>query len=110
MPRGGSREGSGGVSTWKLGKTKTVRVPIALADRLLEIARAMDDGNEFIASTSIVEPVTESKTIDLSGVRVTHLDGEIAIRLEDLVRVGYKLRPLSLAQMVEARMQRKYGL
>jgi len=97
------------ISTWKQGRTKTIRIPISLADRLIEVARAMDEGNEVVINLSTIEPVTESKVIDLSGVRVTHLNGEIAIRLEDLVKLGYELRPLSLAQMVEARMQRKYG-
>lgn len=110
MPRGGRRDGAGGASTWNHGKTKTIRVPIDLADRLLEIARAMDDGEMITTSSSLIEPVTESKTIDLKGVSVTHLNGEIAIRLEDLVKLGYKLLPLTLAQMVEARMQRKYRL
>lgn len=109
MPRGGLRSGAGGISTWKQGKTKTIRVPVSLSDRLIEIARAMDEGSEVVINLSTIEPVTESKAIDLSGVRVTHLNGEIAIRLEDLVKLGYELRPLSLAQMVEARMQRKYG-
>jgi len=109
MPRGGSRSGAGVISTWKQGRTKTIRIPISLADRLIEVARAMDEGNEVVINLSTIEPVTESKVIDLSGVRVTHLNGEIAIRLEDLVKLGYELRPLSLAQMVEARMQRKYG-
>jgi len=110
MPRGGRRDGAGGSSTWNQGKTKTIRVPIALADQLLEVARAMDNGEVFTANSSVIESVTESKVIDLSGVSVTHLNGEIAIRLEDLVKLGYKLLPLTLAQMVEARMQRKYRL
>lgn len=110
MPRGGRRDGAGGASTWNHGKTKTIRVPIALADQLLEVARDMDKGKVITANSSVIETVTESKVIDLSGVRVTHLNGEIAIRLEDLVKLGYKLLPLTLAQMVEARIQRKYWL
>jgi hypothetical protein len=109
MSRGGYREGSGGISTWKQGKTKTIRVPIALADRLLELARAMDNDDTVVINLSTVDSVTESKVINLSGVKVTHLNGEIAIRLEDLVKLGYELQPTSLARMVEARMQRKYG-
>lgn len=110
MPRGGQREGAGGISTWNHGKTKTIRVPIALAEQLLEMAREMDNGEKLTLNQKVIEPVTESKVVDLSGVRLTHLNGEIAIRLEDLVKLGYQLHPASLAQMVEARMQRKYGL
>ncbi|MBE9129455.1 MULTISPECIES: hypothetical protein [unclassified Coleofasciculus] len=29
---------------WNLGRTKTIRVPIAIADRLIEIARKIDRG------------------------------------------------------------------
>jgi hypothetical protein len=32
---------------WKSGKTRTIRVPIALADQLLAIARRLDDGETF---------------------------------------------------------------
>lgn len=31
-------------STWQLGKTQTIRIPIALAPRLLQIARDIDNG------------------------------------------------------------------
>jgi hypothetical protein len=44
MPRGGARSNSGPSPTWKTGKTRTIRVPIALADQLLEIARQLDSG------------------------------------------------------------------
>ncbi len=54
MPRGGARPNSGPSPIWKHGKTKTIRVPIALADRLLEVARIMD---EQLYS----EPATSSK-------------------------------------------------
>lgn len=110
MPRGGRREKAGGISTWNSGKTKTIRVPIALADQLMEMARSIDEGGKFVLDEVSIEPVTGSKVIDLSGVGVTHVNGEIAIRLEDLVKLGYELRPLSLSEMVRARMQRKYGL
>lgn len=110
MPRGGKREGAGGISTWKHGKTKTIRVPVSLADKVLAVARWMDDPSDAIdpVSTSIV-PVTESKTLDLSRVSVTHVNGEIAVKLEDLVALGYTLRPKALAEMVNARIRRKQG-
>ena len=34
-------------SSWNLGKTMTMRVPIPLKDRLMEIARHIDDGGEI---------------------------------------------------------------
>jgi hypothetical protein len=42
MPRGGAREGSGPDSTWRLGKTKAIRIPVVLADQLLKAARELD--------------------------------------------------------------------
>ena len=39
MPRGGRREGAGGRFKWNHGKTKTIRVPIELADEILEYAQ-----------------------------------------------------------------------
>jgi hypothetical protein len=58
--RGGSRLGAGLKPTWKHGKTQTVRVPIALADQLLEIARKLD-------SSEVSDSDTESNTIDVSA-------------------------------------------
>ena len=45
MPRGGKRPGAGVKPTWKHGKTKTIRVPVALAEQILEFARKLDIGN-----------------------------------------------------------------
>lgn len=46
MPRGGYREKAGRPSTWKSGckfsETKLIRVPVAIADQLLEIAHRLD--------------------------------------------------------------------
>ena len=45
MPRGGFRENAPLFkSTWNLGKTKTIRVPIAISDLLVDIARTIDEG------------------------------------------------------------------
>ena len=40
--RGGARPGAGGVFRWKHGRTKLVRLPVALLDEILEVARYMD--------------------------------------------------------------------
>ena len=40
--RGGARSGAGGVCCWKHGRTKLVRLPVALLDEILEVARYMD--------------------------------------------------------------------
>jgi hypothetical protein len=40
--RGGARPGAGGGGRWKHGPTKLVRLPVALLDEILEVARYMD--------------------------------------------------------------------
>jgi hypothetical protein len=44
MPRGGARENSGRKPKWNLGETKAIRVPVAIAETILEIARRLDEG------------------------------------------------------------------
>lgn len=44
MTRGGARKGAGRLSPWNHGDTKTIRVPIALADQVLETAKKLDAG------------------------------------------------------------------
>ena len=39
---GGARPGAGGGGRWKHGQTKLVRLPVALVDKILEVARYMD--------------------------------------------------------------------
>lgn len=109
MPRGGAREGAGGISKWKHGKTKTIRVPEALADKVLVIARLLDANPlSYDSVTGSNLAVTGSNVIDLSSVQMTHVNGEIAVKLEDLVALGFTLQPQSLAEMVKARIHRKY--
>lgn len=109
MPRGGKREGAGGKPTWKNGKTKTIRVPVVLAEEVLRIARELDE-------KGTIEHDTESKMLDLSGISIRQHNGIIAVYLEDLVKAGYQIRPEKVAQLVEARIQKllidkrlKYG-
>lgn len=107
MTRGGYREKAGGVSTWKHGKTKTIRVPIDLADEVLRLARELDEGKVILApQKQYFDTVTESKVLDLARVSIRQANGVIAVYLEDLVKAGYELRPPSLAAMVEARLRR----
>lgn len=46
MPRGGARENSGRKPKWNLGETKAVRIPVAIADTILEVARRIDEGEK----------------------------------------------------------------
>lgn len=90
--RGGKREGSGGKPSWNHGKTKPVRVPIALADKIVEIARILDqDGGDL--------SVTSSKTVDLTGVVIRQSRNGAVVRLADLVRAGYQIKPDGLMRL-----------
>lgn len=82
MPRGGYREGSGGKPSWNHGKTKPIRVPVALADQILELARLLDETGD-----------PQSKAIDLSGVAIHQSRQGPMVRLADLLRVGYRIKP-----------------
>ncbi len=58
MPRGGARPNSGPDSSWKHGKTSTIRVPLAIAPQILQYARALDSGE-------LPSPETLQTAIDL---------------------------------------------
>lgn len=50
---------------WRLGKTKTIRVPIVIADDLLHLARLMDEGKL---------KVDEGRAIEVSSLENTLID------------------------------------
>jgi hypothetical protein len=97
MPRGGKREGAGGKPTWKSGKTKTIRVPAVLAEEILRMARELDE-------TGVIERDTESKVLDLSEIIVPEIRGKRFVFLSDLVRLGYEIHPLKLAEVIRAEL------
>lgn len=51
MTRGGKRSTSWAPS-WRHGPTKTIRVPIALAEQILAFARALDESKDVESSTA----------------------------------------------------------
>jgi hypothetical protein len=69
MSRGGKRLGAGRKSSWPSGcgreDTKLIRVPIALADELLEIARRMDAGEQVYFS-ELVEQKKPAEKVTLT--------------------------------------------
>lgn len=90
--RGGKREGAGGKPSWNYGRTKPVRVPIALAERIVEIARILDQGSEEL-------PAVSSKIVDLTGVAIRQARDGAVVKLSDLVRAGYSLKPDGLMEL-----------
>jgi hypothetical protein len=63
--RGGARPGAGGGGRWKHGQTKLVRLPVALVEKILEVARYMDqnDGNLPPLQASLITFGHPSKTL-----------------------------------------------
>ena len=111
MPRGGKREGAGNKFKWNHGETKTIRVPVILADRILEIAQGLDQGLIFVTQEesekqAIIDCDTQSNVINLSGVSLRQVDGLLAVYLEDLAKKGYSFAPERIAQLVDARLQK----
>lgn len=98
MPRGGQRKGSGSKSGWKHGKTKVIRVPEVLADQIIEYARDLDEGKTSTKNVKQVTPML--KIIDLSGISITSISGQMGVRLSDLVDKGYRILPDHLNQIV----------
>ena len=71
MPRGGARENSGRKPKWNLGETKAIRVPLAIADLLLEIAKRIDEGE----SLESIIPQSQANTPNVSSVeRKSNID------------------------------------
>ncbi len=90
--RGGRREGAGGKPSWNHGKTKPIRVPIDLADRIIEIARVLD-------CEGVPLSMAPSRVVDLSGISVRQSRDGAVIRLSDLADAGYQLKPDGLMQL-----------
>lgn len=57
--RGGYRERAGRPNSWDSGcpheNTKLIRVPIAISDRLMQIAKALDAGMEVVVQPKQLE-------------------------------------------------------
>jgi hypothetical protein len=111
MTRGGKRVGAGSKPKWNSGKTKTIRVPEALADRALEIIQSLDNDESLTIvhhdeKKSIIDSDTESKIIDLSGVTLRQVNGVLSVYLEDLALIGYRFKPERITHLVEARLQK----
>ncbi len=98
MVKGGARPNSGPKSTWNYGETTTIRVPKALAEYLKSIARKIDQGEQPFQSSE--------KNIDFSGVPMSQINGELAVKLVDLVKAGYEINPDDVKIMVNARIRK----
>lgn len=102
MPRGGKRSGAGRRSSWPSGwgreQTKLIRVPIALADELLDIARRLDAGESIrfepsqqlsLSSVQVIssQPLTPVESEPVCDIDFSDADGPLSLR-EAAARVG----------------------
>lgn len=69
--RGGKRKGSGRRSTWSTTDTKVIRVPVSLADQLLEIARYLD-GQEYFPR--LFHSFEDEDSKDFDGAKAMQFD------------------------------------
>lgn len=116
MSRGGSRLGSGRKPKWIHCGTTTIRVPKIFVKQILAFAEQMDKGDMTYSAGFLdfatkpkkpVENATKSierveRVIDLSGVRVSRLEGKTLVFLSDLVKAGYKIEPEVLSNVVQS--------
>lgn len=72
MPRGGARENSGRKPKWNLGETKAIRVPVAIAEMLLEIAKRLDEGEK---PETIIIPKSDAPMPPLASDELKASDG-----------------------------------
>lgn len=93
MTRGGARLNAGAKAKWKHGKTKTIRVPEALADQVINYAKKLDDQQVPVFFES-------SKVLNLSGISVYVLSGKKFVYVSDLIKLGYDIKPHKLAVAV----------
>jgi hypothetical protein len=107
MGRGGVRSNSGAKGKWKHGKTKLIRVPEELADQILEFARKLDEGANIESETEpktdsslVLDSVSESKVLDLSGISVATSKERTFVFLDNLLKSGYVLKPDTLNDRV----------
>lgn len=94
MPRGGKREGAGAKPKWNSGRTKTIRVPEAIVDQVLEYARMLDEGQ-------IIESDTKSNVVDLRSINVPTIRSRPFVFVSDLIKLGYVIKPSYLYDYVE---------
>jgi hypothetical protein len=64
---GGARPGAGGGCRWKHGRTKLVRLPVALVDKILEVARYMDENEGRLPSSASVVMIPDYPAQSLSS-------------------------------------------
>ena len=74
--RGGARPRAGGGTRWKHGRTKLVRLPVALLDEILEVARYMDQNEGRLPSFAPPVITSGHPPESLSGEEIKELSAK----------------------------------
>jgi hypothetical protein len=74
--RGGARPGAGGGTRWKHGRTKLVRLPVALLEEILEVARYMDQNEGRVPSFAPPVITSGHPPESLSGEEIKELSAK----------------------------------
>jgi hypothetical protein len=87
---GGARPGAGGGGRWKHGRTKLVRLPVALVDKILEVARYMDqnEGRLPLPDSVVVLPEYPAQSSFSDEARKELFVRQKARRLAEQERLG----------------------
>jgi antitoxin component of MazEF toxin-antitoxin module len=100
---GGQRPGAGNKFKWNSGETKAVRIPIAIADEVLEAAKAIDAGKHLVADDCVTH--SSATRVDdearyfatLEGLEAANhkLSKEVGELRADLFRVHQQLQQVT---------------
>lgn len=82
---------------WKSGKTRTIRVPVAIAKRVLEVAHQIDEGESFDTS----EYVSKDNIAVASNDEIKKLKSRIKELEQKLISVTSNKKPQSSASQSE---------
>ncbi len=88
MPRGGRRSTTW-KPTWKHGKTRTIRVPIVLADSILDLARILDEGKEVSVDSLVTGNNSEP---------IQKLDSEDRIAAIDALTTALSMKQIAMSK------------
>ncbi|MDJ0727192.1 MAG: hypothetical protein QNJ38_18995 [Prochloraceae cyanobacterium] len=99
MPRGGRRSTTW-KPTWKHGKTRTIRVPIVLADSILDLARILDEGKEVPVDSFVTGnvEVQDSLVTDKNGDTVQKLDSKDRSAAIDALNTAISMKQIAISK------------
>ncbi|MGF1487527.1 MAG: hypothetical protein ACFBSE_10600 [Prochloraceae cyanobacterium] len=99
MPRGGRRSTTW-KPTWKHGKTRTIRVPIVLAESILNLARILDEGKEVPEHSLVTgnKEIQERLVTDNNNDPVQKLDSEDRSAAIDALTTAISMKQIAISK------------